>query len=205
MSLFDKYAKKYDVWYDKNKFAYLSEVEAVKRLMPEKGRGLEIGAGTGRFASVLGIEFGIDPSLEMLSLAEKRGIKAYLGFGENLPFQDNSFDYAVIISVLCFVRSPQKVLAESARILKKRGKLIIGIIDRNSFLGKSYKEKKSVFYKDVKFFNVRQLEDLIRAAGFSRLFYWQTLSDFPENLISVEIPQKGAGRGGFVVVGAEKS
>ncbi len=53
-SIFDKYNKKYDAWYDRNKFAYLSELEAIKRVLPEKGYGVEIGVGSGRFAAPLG-------------------------------------------------------------------------------------------------------------------------------------------------------
>jgi len=60
--IFDKYYKKYDAWYEKNKFAYLSEIGALKKVVPNKGEGLEIGVGTGRFASRLGIKYGADPS-----------------------------------------------------------------------------------------------------------------------------------------------
>ena len=45
MNLFDRYYKRYDGWYKKNKFAYLSEVAAIKRILPKGGRGLEIGVG----------------------------------------------------------------------------------------------------------------------------------------------------------------
>jgi ubiquinone/menaquinone biosynthesis C-methylase UbiE len=105
-SLFDKYHKKYDAWYNKNKFAYLSEIKALRKVMPEKGKGLEIGIGTGRFASVLGIKNGIDPSLGMIKLARKRGLNARLGVGEKLPFSNSFFDYVAIIITLCFVKNP---------------------------------------------------------------------------------------------------
>ncbi len=38
-NVFDSYYKKYNAWYDKNKFAYLSELEAVKKVLPRKGFG----------------------------------------------------------------------------------------------------------------------------------------------------------------------
>ena len=59
---FQKYSKEYDQWYERNKFAYLSEIEALKKVIPEQGKGLEIGVGTGRFAQSLGISVGLDPS-----------------------------------------------------------------------------------------------------------------------------------------------
>jgi len=53
---FEKHAKEYDAWFDENKLVYLSELEAVKSMLPEGGTGIEIGVGTGRFASQLGIK-----------------------------------------------------------------------------------------------------------------------------------------------------
>ena len=73
MNIFDKFYKEYDRWYDDNKFIFLSELEAVRKVIPEEGRGLEIGVGSGRFASELYIGFGLDPSINMLRLAKKRG------------------------------------------------------------------------------------------------------------------------------------
>jgi len=65
--------KKYDAWYDTNKFAYLSELEALRKVLPEVGRGLEIDVGTGRFAVPLGIDIGIDSSKRMIEIAKERG------------------------------------------------------------------------------------------------------------------------------------
>jgi len=54
VNLYDSNYRTYDKWYDDNKFAYLSELEVLKRVMPKKGGGLEIGVGTGRFAALEG-------------------------------------------------------------------------------------------------------------------------------------------------------
>src|SRR4030042_209848 len=144
-NIFDRYYQKYDAWYDRNKFAYLSELEALKKALPKRGKGLEIGVGTGRFASALGIGYGIEPSSNMVKIARQRGVDARLGFGERLPFNNASFNYVAIIITLCFVKDPQKVLKEARRVLKRRSKIIIGIIDKDSFLGKFYQKKKSIF------------------------------------------------------------
>ena len=204
MNIFNKYYKKYDAWYDRNKFAYLSELKAVRKVLPKRGKGLEIGVGTGRFAGALGIKFGIDPSKDMLKLAGQKGINVRLDFGEHLPFKNDSFDYAAIIITLCFVQNPRKVLKESGRVLKKNGKLIVGVVDRDSFLGKYYQKKKSVFYGQAKFFNVKEVTNLLENAGFSRFSYYQTLYKLPSKVKSIQKPQKGFGKGGFVVVAGEK-
>jgi ubiquinone/menaquinone biosynthesis C-methylase UbiE len=203
-NIFDRYYQKYDTWYDKHKFAYLSELEAIKKVLPKKGKGLEIGVGTGRFAAPLGIKYGIDPSKKMLEIAKKRGVDARLGFGERLPFTNASFNYVAIIITLCFVKDPQKVLKEARRVLKKSGRIIIGIIDKDSFLGKFYQKKKSIFYKQARFFSVKEATRLLRETGFIRLSYYQTLFKLPDKIDSIEKPKRGFSKGGFVVISGEK-
>jgi len=203
-SIFNKYHKRYDSWYDKNRFAYLSELEVMRKVLPKTARGLEIGVGTGRFAASLGIKFGIDPSRNMLKIAKERGIDARLGYGERLPFKNSTFDYVAIIITLCFVRDPKKVLEESRRVLKKNGKIIIGIIDKDSFLGKFYQKKKSIFYRYANFFNVKEASNLLENAGFSGFSYYQTLYKLPAKIKSIQKPRKGFGKGGFIVISGKK-
>jgi len=203
-ALFDQYWKRYDAWYDKHRFAYLSELEAIRKVLPKKGKGLEIGAGTGRFAAPLGIKFGIDPSKNMIKLASQRGIDMRLGIGESLPVTEAAFDYVAIIITLCFVKDPLKVLKESRRVLKKDGKIIIGIIDKNSFLGEFYQEKKSIFYKEANFFSVKEVVNLLKTTGFNKFSYYQAIFELPEGMNSVDKPLRGFGKGGFVVILGEK-
>ena len=202
--IFDKHYKRYDAWYDKNKFVYLSELEAIRKVLPKEGKGLEIGVGTGRFAAPLGINMGIDPSMAMIHIAEQRGVNVCWGFGENLPFFEDTFDYAVIIITICFVKNPLKVLQEAYRVLVNNGKLIIGIIDKNSFLGRYYQKKKSIFYKEANFFGVRELAGLLEKEGFESLEYYQTIFGLPDEICSIQKPQKGFGKGDFAVITAEK-
>jgi len=201
--VFDRLYKRYDQWYSKNEFAYLSELEAVKKTLPE-GRGLEIGVGTGKFASPLGIETGVDPSIEMLRLAKKRGVAAALARGEKLPFRDSSFDYVCIIIALCFVDDPQKVAGESFRVLKPGGKVVVGIVDKESFLGRMYMEKDSAFYKEASFFSVDEAAALFRKRGFTNFSFLQTVSKLPGEIKEAEEPKEGYGSGGFVVISAER-
>ncbi len=205
-TVFDKNYKRYDEWYDRNRFVYLSELNVLKKALPKKGKGLEIGVGTGRFASKLGIPYGIDPSSNMLKIAWKRGINVQVARGEELPFEDSTFDYVLITITLCFVKDPRKVLVEAKRVLKKGGKIIVGIVDSNSFLGKYYREEKeSVFYKNARFFGIEELTGLLSALQFNKFSYYQTLYDLPEKIISVQKIKKGFGEGGFVVIKACKS
>jgi ubiquinone/menaquinone biosynthesis C-methylase UbiE len=205
MVIFDQYCQRYDAWYDKNRFAYLSELQALKTVLPRSSRGLEIGVGTGRFAKPLGITIGVDPSAEMLKIAANRGVNTRWSFGENLPFFKETFDYVAIIISLCFVQDPLQVLRESRRVLKKNGKIILGIVDKDSFLGRFYKRKKSVFYKEATFFSVKELTEFLVDLKFKRINYLQTLFDFPEKIKRVQKPRKGFGKGGFIVISGKKA
>ncbi|MDD5614225.1 MAG: class I SAM-dependent methyltransferase [Candidatus Omnitrophica bacterium] len=204
MDIFDEHYLKYDAWYDRNNFAYLSELEAIKKFLPRFGRGLEIGVGTGRFARPLGISVGIDPSRNMLQIAQKRGVNVRWGLGENIVFLDKSFDYVVAVITMCFVQDPLKVLQEAYRVLKEDGSIIMGIVDRDSFLGRYYRNSRSLFYKNANFFNVKELADLAANSGFGDFSYCQTIFQLPEELKLVQKPKQGFGQGGFVAISARK-
>ncbi len=199
---FDRHCGKYDAWYDRNRFAYLSELKVIKTVLPKKGTGLEIGVGTGRFAASLGIRFGIDPSESMLQIAAQRGVRVRRGYGEKLPFADSCFDYIAIIITLAFTRNPAKVLKEAKRVLKKNSKIVIGIVDKDSFLGKFYKSKKSVFYRQARLLSVEETTKMLKALGFKRITCQQAVFQLPAKIDDIEKPRAGCGKGGFVVISA---
>ena len=60
---FQKYAARYERWFEKNHWVYEAELKAVRSLLPEGQYGMEIGVGTGKFAAPLGVKIGVDPSV----------------------------------------------------------------------------------------------------------------------------------------------
>jgi hypothetical protein len=50
-SVFDRHAKAYDRWFDGNAQTHQAGVNALRRIIPEMGLGVKIGAGTGRFST----------------------------------------------------------------------------------------------------------------------------------------------------------
>lgn len=201
---FDEQAVEYDAWFEKHRDLYLAELAAVRSFIPASGSGIEIGVGTGRFAGPLGIPLGVEPSPRMAKLARQRGIEVIEGVAENLPFADNSFDLAVMVTVVCFLDDVTQSLQEAFRILKPNGTLVLGFIDRESELGKHYRQKKdqSRFYRDATFYSVSELEALLTKADFSNFDYRQTL--LPGETTGLTV-REGHGSGGFVVIQAHKT
>ncbi len=205
--VFDLFTNEYDAWFERNRYVYLSELNLLKKIIPKGVLGLEIGVGTGRFAEPIGIEFGIDPSFNMLKLAKDRGIKVVVGVGENLPFKGESFDLVLIVVTICFVDNPIEVFTESNRVLKKGGEIVLGFVDKNSFLGKIYEDKKRAgnkFYKEAKFYSPEELGELLKKTGFRDLEFFQTLYNIPTEVKTIEEPIEGFGKGGFVVIKGRK-
>ena len=204
---FDQYASRYEAWFQRNRNAYAAEVRAVRQLMPSGGRTLEIGVGTGRFASPLGIRFGVDPSLTMLRLARQRGVDVVIGFGEALPFSDSSFDVALMVTTVCFLDDIHLAFLEARRVLRPKGWIIVGLVDKKSPLGRVYLERReeSVFYSLAEFYSVAEIVASLSGAGFHKFHYRQTLFGHPKETSSSEPIMCGYGEGSFAVVRASVS
>ncbi len=204
---FEKYTDRYENWFNDHEYAYKSELEAVRSLLPSRGEGVEIGVGSGRFAEPLNIHFGVDPSPRMLEIAKSRGIKSEKGKAEALPYEDHSFDFALMVTTICFLDDVHRSFREVYRILKKRGSFLIGFIDRESTLGRFYEEhsEENVFYRVAKFFTTEEVVSLLRETGFNHYQYVQTLFRPLPEITAVEPVESGYGSGAFVVIKAEKT
>ena len=122
MTVFDRNADEYDRWFDENEKIYQAEIRVLQKFIPEKGLGLEIGVGTGRFSVPFQIRIGVDPAAAMAQIAKARGIAVIQAKGECLPFRENRFDFALMVTTLCFVRDvPQVLLEVPESTPKKKG------------------------------------------------------------------------------------
>ena len=108
--------------------------QAAKKLNP--GSVLDLGSGTGASYSNL-INFDVtalDPDERMLSLNNFE--KKVVGKGEELPFNEKSFDNVLCCFVWRNIADTEKALSEVYRVLKPGGKFILLDMTRpkNSFL-----------------------------------------------------------------------
>lgn len=110
--------------------------DALQALVPDGGRLLDLGTGTGRVLELLASRvrqaLGVDASKAMLALARSRlsGEQfAHCAVRQadiyRLPLANGGFDTAVLQMVLHYAEDPAGVLAEAARVLRPGGRLIV--------------------------------------------------------------------------------
>lgn len=183
----DTLASEYDRWFDSPEGNELFQIElaCVQDVTGDVcGRWLEVGVGTGRFASALGIHEGVDPSEPALLLARNRGIDARQGTAEKLPYPNGTFDGILLVATLCFVADPLLAMEECRRVTKPGGRLVIGMIPADSAWGKLYAEKGRQghpFYSTAHFHTVSEVISLAENAGFTFLHACSCLLNAPDS------------------------
>ncbi|MDA9089438.1 class I SAM-dependent methyltransferase [Maribacter arcticus] len=206
--IFDQNVEAYEQWYEDYPQVFESELLALKeqfQKLPENLHGIEVGLGTGRFSVPLGIKEGIEPAKEMAALAVKRGISVVDGYAEHLPFGDLKFDFVLFVTV-CHLDNVKYAFAEAYRVLKPKGAILIGFLDKDRSVAKQYIENRhrSTFFTNANFFTVSRTQTLLKDVGFKNLEYNQTLFGDLDEIKEVQMPKEGFGEGSFVVVKATK-
>jgi SAM-dependent methyltransferase len=201
--VFDEHTDLYDQWFIENPDLFDAEAEAIGQLLPRSGEGIEIGAGTGLFAERLGISRGVEPSANMAARARARGVQIIEAYAEELPLPDRSCQFALMVTVDCFLADITAAFHEIHRILDRNGCFIIAFIDKATPLGAVYEEKKasSLFYRSAEVHSAAEIEGYLLKSGFKIEDRRQTVFTLENQ--SQEI-KKGTGEGVFAVIKARK-
>jgi SAM-dependent methyltransferase len=108
--------------------------------LPERGRMLDVGSGTGSLALAIAERkgqvqvLGIDPSREYVAYAINRNsfpgrVSFEAGDAQQLGFPDASFDAALSLLAFNFIPDPKKALLELRRVTKPGGKISAAVWD----------------------------------------------------------------------------
>jgi SAM-dependent methyltransferase len=140
-------------------------------------RILDLGSGKGAFCGALARRgsqpTGVDPSVAALSIAHRwvDGAGRFVGAaGEQLPLKDGAFEKAISVCVLEHTKDPARVLSELARVTRPGGTLAISVDAMNSpHVTDEHRRHHAAEYRCNRFFDERELRELLSAAGFETL------------------------------------
>ncbi len=175
---FGRIADDYDRWYQSRHGSLYDRTErkVLERLLPEASEGnrlLDVGCGTGHWSACFagkGFDVtGIDLSTQMIRIAQGKNIagnRFLVADGENLPFADNQFDVATVVTALEFMVHPKRVLSEMARCLKKpKGTLIVGMLNALSPSNQAKKARPGSVYASADFLSPPGVQKLMSQFG----------------------------------------
>jgi len=201
---YETHSDLYEQWFNDNQTLYQAEIQAVRALLPQ-GRGIEIGAGTGRFTQPLNIDTGIEPASAMREKSLAKGLNIIAGVAEALPIADAEYDFALFVTSTCFLDNPVKAYQEAHRVVKEKGQIVVAFLERESELGQMYEQHKaqSPFYCDATFYSYSEITDFLTQAGFGHFQTMQTVLPESEHHHSHDV-LAGHDQGLFVVIRAEK-
>ena len=117
--------------YDQTRSASPSVMRVLlEALRGAPGRRLaDVGGGTGNYALALRREgwkpVVVDRSPEMLARAAAKGLETVNADAQRLPFEDEAFDAATMISMLHHVEDRGAALAEARRVVRPGGRLVL--------------------------------------------------------------------------------
>lgn len=186
-----KAAQDYDAFFEKGRARHYLDLEiklirSLIRPMPGK-RLLDIGCGTGLSLEPfldLGMDLtGIDPSAYMLDKAAARlghRVELHRGTAEDLPFDDNSFDTALLFFSLEFSDRPAKAIEEACRVAREQ--VVIGVHNRYAPQNMVRRVKGFFFpdmYSRAHFFSVWELKTMITSILGKVPVKWRTTVQFP--------------------------
>jgi ubiquinone/menaquinone biosynthesis C-methylase UbiE len=186
----------YEAWYETTgRRADRLEKALLRRLVgsfPCAQTILEVGCGTGHFTRWLATHrrvasgrekrlhtVGLDLSQPMLAEAVSRGDPPCVqGDALALPFPARAFDLIALITTLEFLTDPRQALIEALRVARQG--LILGVLNRQSRLGRQLRGKGGPVWEAARFFTPAELVQLVKDSAPRRpmRIRWRTTLSF---------------------------
>ena len=205
-SLFETHSRNYLSWAKRYDKIFNAELKALKQMVPQNGKGMEMDLGVGQYAIPLGIKYGTEASRELRSIASKRGLTVSDIQMGKLPYESNQFDFVLLLFNVLTMEDINNKIHEISRVLKKGGSLIIAFLDKTAFDKKpeSYQKSLLYFYEKVKFLTTDSILSVLNKFGYADFSFVQTFSQNPDDSSFVEEPKNGYGEGVLVIMKVSK-
>ena len=178
--VFNEHAGDYDMWFDEHNSVYQAQLRILRGAVSDSQRGLEVGVGSGRFAVPLGIKCGIDPSQNLARMAKRRGVEITLGEAEHLPYRTDSFDFVLMMTVICFLDDIERAFHEVHRVLDHGGILVTGFIEADGEIFQKYQHEpiKGRFLRFATFRTCDEVFGFFKDVGFEDISILQRVRGF---------------------------
>jgi SAM-dependent methyltransferase len=124
-----------------------------------QGQVLDIGCGIGDMVRYRAGTVGVDVNPKAVAYCRRRGLTVEQMAPDRLPFPDGEFDGAVLDNVLEHLASPEPLLAEAHRVLKRGGIFVVGVPGERGFASDPDHKRP---YSEAK------LIECLQRAGFER-------------------------------------
>ena len=120
------------------------------------GKLVDIGAGLGDFCISYKNSVALDINKYAVKHCQERLIESKLILNNEIDYENNTFDSAIMDNVLEHILEPRQLLSEVYRVLKSKGRFIVGVPGIKGY--KSDFDHK-VFYDDVKLIKLLDSHD----------------------------------------------
>lgn len=199
--IFEKAASRYEAWYttprgQRTDWAERKLLEWLLRQFPNARSILEVGCGTGHFASWFasqGLEVvGLDRSPAMMAELHRQTptLPVILGDAHQLPFQNQAMDVIAFVTTLEFLDHVELAVAEAIRVARQG--VILIVLNRLSSGGLSRRfgsQMRGSLLGQARDYSVGTLRRLIRRGGGKHIRHltWRCTL-FPVGLWSLQAP-----------------
>lgn len=175
-SYFDNISKWYDNPLNQIYFniIYKKAIFYIDAYLDSADKLLDIGCGTGNWLVKLQKTYnmnlyGLDASQGMAgrAAAKSTSINLKIGKAENLPYDDEEFDFVTVVESFHHFSGHQEVLSESHRVLKSKGYFFLTDPSLNGWPKYIWLGTKILaFERSSKYFYLEKLASLVKEAGF---------------------------------------
>jgi len=130
-----------------------------------RGRTLDVGCGIGDMLVYRPGTVGVDINPLTVKFCQSRGAQAHLMSPDQLPFAAGEFESVLMDNIMEHIVAPDNLLAESHRVLKAGGHLLIGVPGRR---GWDSDPDHKVLYSE------KTLVDVVQRMGFRHIETFHT-------------------------------